>query len=557
MRKGSDVIGKVVVTYDTGLKIERIRDLIFDQDNNQILGFLVQEKGVFHDAKVIPLEEVLAIGADAVVVSSEESVSRAHKHPEIKAILSHNNVLKGTKILTTDGLDLGTLVDLFFDNRSGAVAGYESSGGLFSDVYSGRSFVPAPKALKIGHDVAFVPPETAELMREQVGGLRGSVQAVGEKLQESADTANRKLHETADVASRRLQETAEAASIRLQEAGIAANAALQTSGDAASHKLQEAGGKFQDFDRGATATLTNQLVDPAEQRLFVVGRRTERDVFTPENTILLLQGQEVTLDSVERAEQLGLLSELYVATGGSLTEPLSRNVQQTATMVGERIQGTTQRATDSLRRSAAATAARTAIDQALGRRVSQTVRTPDGFIIAAPGQIVTPTVINDAKVYGKDVALLNAVGLAPAEAVRASADEAWLDGRSQLRDQTALAQANLNNFWQTLQQKAQELQGRSARAIKQQRIEQALGRPVTRVILDPQDNVILNVGELITHRAVRLADDGGVLNVLLGSVYMKEPTIDDRELRASEHGTAALEPHAQLHRLQEQAHAIS
>jgi hypothetical protein len=422
-------------------------------------------------------------------------------------------------------------------------------------VYSGRSFVPAPKALKIGRDVAFVPPETAELMREQVGGFRGGVQAVSGKLQESAETANRKLQETADVASRRLQESAEVAGVKLQEAGQAANEALQSVGGVASNNLQATGSKFQDFDRGATATLTNTLVDPAEQRLFVVGRRTERDLFTPENTILLLQGQEVTLDVVERAEQLGMLDSLYVAAGGSLTDPLSRNLQQTAARLGDRIQSTTQRAAGGLRRSVDEVAARAAVDQAIGRRVLRTVQTADGFIIAAAGQIVTDAVVSDAETYGKEVALLNAVGLAPAEAARSSADAAWLEGRSQLHNQTAVAQANLNNFWQTLQEKAQELQGRSARAMKQQKIEQALGRPVTRVILDSQDHVILNVGELITHRAIRLADEGGVLNVLLGSVYMKEAAIDDRELRASEHGTAALESHTQPHQLQEQVNS--
>jgi hypothetical protein len=287
------------------------------------------------------------------------------------------------------------------------------------------------------------------------------------------------------------------------------------------------------------------LVDPAEQRLFVVGRRTEQDLFTPDNTILALQGQEVTLDLVERAEQLGLLNALYVATGGRVTEPLSRNMQQIATTVSDRIQDATQSAADTLRQSMSGLAARSSVNQANGRRASRMVQTADGFIIAAPGQIVTDPVIRDAQTYGKETDLLNAVGLAPSDAVRSNADEAWLEGRSQLRDRTALAQENLSNFWQTLQEKAQELQGRSARAIKQQRIEQALGRPVTRVILDPQDNVILNVGELITHRAIRLADQGGVLNVLLNSVYTKEPAIDDREIRASEHGTAALESHHQ------------
>ena len=80
--------------------------------------------------------------------------------PAIAKILYPNNVLTGTKILAIAGLNLGELVDLFFDEQSGLVEGYEVSGGIFADAYWGRSFVPAPETLKIGYDVAFVPPET-------------------------------------------------------------------------------------------------------------------------------------------------------------------------------------------------------------------------------------------------------------------------------------------------------------------------------------------------------------------------------------------------------------
>jgi hypothetical protein len=49
------------------------------------------------------------------------------------------------------------------------------------------------------------------------------------------------------------------------------------------------------------------------------------------------------------------------------------------------------------------------------------------------------------------------------------------------------------------------------------------------------------VGELITHRAIRQATESGVLNILLSSVYTKQPEISLQELRASEQGTAALD----------------
>ena len=170
-----------------------------------------------------------------------------------------------------------------------------------------------------------------------------------------------------------------------------------------------------------------------------------------------------------------------------------------------------------------------------------TVRTEDGSIIVAPGQIVTDIVIKRAQTYGKEAALLNVVGLAPATAIRSSASDTLAETKVQLRAHTSDAQEKIGTFWQSLREKVEQLQGRSTRAIKQQRIEQALGRPVTRVILDPEDNVILNVGELITHRAISQAKEGEVLNILLSSVYIKEPEISDKELRAPEPGMAALE----------------
>ena len=513
MRKGSDVIDKVVVTSDKGQKIQRILDLIFDHKRNQLLGFLVEEKGLFRDAKVIPLQEVLAIGSDAIIVKSKESVVKAYRVPAIKEILHQNIVLRGTRILTTEGLYLGGLVDLFFDEHSGLVEGYEVSGGVFADAYSGRSFVPAPEALTIGDDVAFVPPETAQMMEEQVGGIRGAVQATEDRLQESAQTANR----------------------RLQSASLNAGEQLQAATDATSSKLQ-------DLNRDAAASLTNNLVDPAEQKVYVIGKHVERDVLTPDGSVLLLEGQSVTLVDAEAAERLGILDELYRATGGSLTANISRNLQAATESTSNRIANATMSSAANLRHSVNALTAQ-AIQQVRGRRVLQTVRADDGLIIAASGQIVTESVLARAQTYGKQAELLNAAGLALATAVRSTTSDTWLETKVQLRQGASVAQENLNTFWQALKQKVEMLQRRSTRAMRKQRIELALGRPVTRVILDPEDNVILNVGELITHCAVRQAEEGGVLNILLSSVYIKEPEISGQELRAQEHGMAALSYH--------------
>lgn len=431
MRKGSDLIGKGIIAYDTGEKIDSIEDLVFDQNTNQLLGFVVDEGGWTRSARVLPLQSVQSIGPDAVIVPARGAVVPAERVPSMYRILERDNILKGTKILTTDGRDLGTMVDLYFDEATGQVEGYEVSGGVFADAYSGRAFMPAPQTLKIGEDAAFVPPEVAALMAAQDdGGIKGAVQSAGETIQEKAGEAR--------------------------------------------------------------AAVANQLVDPAEQRAFVLGKTAEDDVAGGDGTLLVSKGEQISPLAVEAAERHNALDRLYRAAGGSF----------------------------------AAHIAAPTLEQAKGRRARELVRAEQGVIVAAPGQIVTDQVIERARRFDKEAALLQAVGLAPGDAARESAQQ---------------AAQSAGGVWQALKEKVGEFQERAAQKTEEYRVEHALGRPVTRVILGRSDQVILNVGEIITHQAVEAARQHGALAMLLDSVYDRTPQISGEELRAPEPGQASLE----------------
>jgi uncharacterized protein YrrD len=388
MLKGRDIIGKPIVSYETGQKFDKVKDLIFDQDSGQLLGFLVDESGWFSSARVLMLKDVQVIGPDAVIAPSRHAVIKASDDPKINRIVLHNNVLDGTRILTTDGRALGSMVDLYFDERTGDIEGYEVSGGIFSDAYSGRSFVPAPQTFKIGEDVAFVPPQTAQLMEEQTGGIKAAVQSAGEKVQETA----------------------------------------QNTGD----RLQEAG-------KNATSSIAGFTVEQAE-----------------------------------------------------------------------------------------------------GRRVQYLVQNDKGLIVAAPGQIVTPLVVERAKTYHREQDLLQAVGLSTHEAARDRAgnnvNKAGERFKATAQSTGEQLQGASKTLWAKMKDAVNDLQERNLQA----KIRGALGRPVTRVILDKQDGVILNVGELITHEAVASARDAEVLDPLLRSVYDGKPKLSFEDLRAPEQGKAAL-----------------
>ncbi|PZO38451.1 MAG: hypothetical protein DCF19_16130 [Pseudanabaena frigida] len=467
MRNGKGMIGKPIVAYDSGEEFKTIADLIFDQEKNQLLGFLVDEGGWFSNALVLPLSKVRAIGADAVIVASRDTVDSAIEFPEIQSILEKDNILKGTRIMTVDGRDLGTMVDLYFDDITGAIEGYEVSGGIFADAYSGRSFVPAPDTLKIGEDIAFVPSETADLMQEQVGGIRGVMQTASGKVQEMA----------------------------------------QFTGEKAQEAAQFTGEKFQEATTFAGTSFTNAVVDPEEQETFVLGKVAQKTLETTDGITLIQEGQVVNSSHILAARNLNMTNDLYHATGGRVTGRL-----------GERLSGTV-----------AGIGANIGIDQAQGRRVNKMIFTSEGSVVAVEGQIVTPKVIERAKTHHQEQALLESVGLTTGDALRVTGSNVG----QQVKD-------GAKGLWEQVKETASNLQEHGVQAVEDKRIKGALGRPVTRVILDRNDEVILNVGELITHQAIAISREADVLEVLLDSVYTETPTLSLDDLRAPESGKAAL-----------------
>lgn len=165
MFKGSELLGRELITRDGGERVGKIRDLLVDPRGSQVLGVLVDDKGWFSDARVVRWTAVLSVGEDVVVIDSKTSVVKASDVPELKAVLDRGNVFAGIRVRTTDGRDLGKFEEFYFNEDTGAIAGYELSGGAGQKRHA-RSFLPTPASFEPGKDVAFVSPEAAETLRD-------------------------------------------------------------------------------------------------------------------------------------------------------------------------------------------------------------------------------------------------------------------------------------------------------------------------------------------------------------------------------------------------------
>jgi uncharacterized protein YrrD len=170
----------------------------------------------------------------------------------------------------------------------------------------------------------------------------------------------------------------------------------------------------------------------------------------------------------------------------------------------------------------------------VGKTAHKDVTTPDGAPIVREGETITNEHIELARTTGRLPQLFMAAGIGPArqgmEGISAQTGQSWNDMRSEARD-----------LWAQLTGNYTRAVDQTDDRFMQKRIKHALGRPVTRVILDPDDNIILNTGDIITNRAVSAAREAGVLDILVDSVYTERPKLGTEELKAPHSGEASLE----------------
>jgi len=195
MRKGKNVIGQSVVSFDEGRKIDSVKDLLIGEMNDAIVALLVDEGGLMSSSRVVPIESVQSFGRDAVVITTAQSAVSASSDPEVKAIMNRKEQLLGKRVLTDTGDLLGSISDLYFEEGTGRIQGFEVSGGMLGDIARGSSYLAVDEIERLGPDVIFVRPQIGENLENQVGGLQGALKDAGNKMGDAASRAGEKAQE--------------------------------------------------------------------------------------------------------------------------------------------------------------------------------------------------------------------------------------------------------------------------------------------------------------------------------------------------------------------------
>ncbi len=167
----SEVIGKPVLHAGSGAVVGAVKDIVFCPGLKRIKAFLLERKGLKAGSRTVPMENVLHLGKDAVVIDSLEEPASLKGAGQPKEPMGSARI-KGLKIYTRSGQDLGVVNDILIDEKTGAIEGVEVSDGLFQDLLQGRSILPLFGKVEFGQENILVDKEAADELISNGGGLK-------------------------------------------------------------------------------------------------------------------------------------------------------------------------------------------------------------------------------------------------------------------------------------------------------------------------------------------------------------------------------------------------
>ena len=173
--RGSDLIGRAVVDVSTGDDLAEIKDVVFTSGRGALTGFTLRRRGFFGRRlkSVLPIDAVLSVGTDAVMVANADAISDPSDAPEDMASHESNDVLED-KVFTISGRSLGTVQDvIILGGPNPRVVGFEVGGGTV-----GNGLIPLGAQSAMSGSAFVVPDDFEQRIRSDLTGLAAELSLI-------------------------------------------------------------------------------------------------------------------------------------------------------------------------------------------------------------------------------------------------------------------------------------------------------------------------------------------------------------------------------------------
>ncbi len=185
MIKYSSMIDKPIFSVKEGRQWGRISAVYLNSKKFTVTGF-----GIEKLEKFLPIEKVTTFGESSVVFPGGDDLNACKESVKGKSVMNAEKI-KGKRVITKKGKEVGYIEMFYFDDETGRITHYEIS----ENPFSAKKLLSQDGVVLLGPD-AFIVTDTAALISEKMKSkdeLRGLLGKFSKKAKEFSGRFSEKI----------------------------------------------------------------------------------------------------------------------------------------------------------------------------------------------------------------------------------------------------------------------------------------------------------------------------------------------------------------------------
>jgi len=284
MKKSVHILGLPIISITEGKELGISKSLVIDAAKGMITALVIEDEDWYRGVKILPYTSVIAIGDDAITITSSESILSVDEATEFEPLLTANIKVIDTKAITKSGSIHGIVNEIIVDDN-GSIAKCE---------------VKTPAG-----EITEVSAEQVSVFGKQVTVIDSEVPArsLNDSQKPAPEAKPEPPAEAPKAEAKPVEEKVEAPKVETKPEPAVKEEA----------KTEEAAPKTTEPAVDPKAAAAKQQADKVaddRHRRFLLGKKASRRITTDNGIVIVEAGADITEEVLQKAKLANKFVEL-------------------------------------------------------------------------------------------------------------------------------------------------------------------------------------------------------------------------------------------------------
>ena len=290
-KKSVEILNLPIISISEGRELGTSKTLLIDAKNGAVAAITIEDEDWYRGVKLLPYSSVIAIGHDAVTITSSENILTLEDASDYEPMLDANIRVIGTKAITKSGTIQGKVTEIFI-GEGGKVEKCEvtASDGSTSEISSDQISI-------FGKQVTVIdPPDEEEKKTEPVAAPAQAAPAPAPAAPAPAPTP--------------APAPAPAPEEKKEEPAAEPKKEEPKQEEKPEPKKEEAPKQEPAKPAAPTKEAAADKASEERHRRFLLGKKAARDIVTDNGVVIVKAGADITEEVLQKAKLANKFIEL-------------------------------------------------------------------------------------------------------------------------------------------------------------------------------------------------------------------------------------------------------